>query len=701
MMSKKMAAISLSGDLPKKAPEREAYTASTSSAAEVQCNDAPLYWVDTDGQGCGDYHRDHFCTPDGKTGYGWNPKWGSISHYASNGRDAFQACCQCGGGSAPVSTRPATKCAHGYAYSHEGWWDNWHTLHSPYGKVKHEHFVSTTECAAECTKTYGCVGYTLFQNQVCWLYHSFGGPVIHDKSVACTSQTYQPPVTAAPPTYHGKPTTSGYAPPGRQPLPRKPAGTGNYPADIMTCGVTPALKTNYMDCELYNKISDRVQRMLEALRGIELWTSSDGLTTPYGDYAGCILRVAGHDFMDFKKDVGGGADGCVDFTDPDNNGLQKCLTGEYASYTSRPGYGGYSPSGYSYSDNRGLLDAYQDVCDSVSLADFFVIAAEAVMMSTRRLSLDVFVQPIYGKDPSWYVNNQEFLEPLGNNLPGTSFSPMGFDFSNGFMYGRTTRTQCPICTPSASTNCNTPLPAPEGGCAENKRVFIENLGMTWEETTAIMGVHTLGQAKKGNSGYDGWWSDVNNSQRMNNNYYISLAMKGWTPQTQDNNKSLWIRSDDWANPTMVEMMLDTDICLAHQSDTARNELEKKKNANGARFCCNWWKNESSALCGYRETGVPSTWSQSKCCDPPHTNLNGDISFTNCQSDPTQLSGIGADAVLKYAFNEFDWMVDFEKSWRKATSVGQHHGGLKMLRPKTNGRICNNGHQRDYRSQGHV
>ena len=40
--------------------------------------------------------------------------------------------------------------------------------------------------------------------------------------------------------------------------------------------------------------------------------------------AACILRLAGHDFMDFRNNDGvtsGGADGCINFNDADNMGL--------------------------------------------------------------------------------------------------------------------------------------------------------------------------------------------------------------------------------------------------------------------------------------------------------------------------------------------------------------------------------------------
>lgn len=73
------------------------------------------------------------------------------------------------------------------------------------------------------------------------------------------------------------------------------------------------------------------------------------------DFAGCIVRMAGHDMMDFDPTAPagqqGGVDACIDFTDPDNAGLSFCI--------------------------QQLQPAYSHVCHKMSLADFMVIAAEA------------------------------------------------------------------------------------------------------------------------------------------------------------------------------------------------------------------------------------------------------------------------------------------------------------------------------------
>lgn len=52
-------------------------------------------------------------------------------------------------------------------------------------------------------------------------------------------------------------------------------------------------------------------------------------------------------------------------------------------------------------------------------------------------------------------------------------------------------------------------------------------------TAAISGAHTIGQAKKENSGFDGTWSDGPNQDKFNNDYYRSLILKGWAPHTID------------------------------------------------------------------------------------------------------------------------------------------------------------------------
>jgi len=65
--------------------------------------------------------------------------------------------------------------------------------------------------------------------------------------------------------------------------------------------------------------------------------------------------------MDYRNTNGvesGGSDGCVNFNDGDNAGLASCIT------------------------SSTVNTVYQNYCDLVSLADFIVITAEALMSRT-------------------------------------------------------------------------------------------------------------------------------------------------------------------------------------------------------------------------------------------------------------------------------------------------------------------------------
>ena len=92
-------------------------------------------------------------------------------------------------------------------------------------------------------------------------------------------------------------------------------------------------------------------------------TASD---CPQADWAGCVLRMAGHDFMDFANGQGG-SDACTDMADADNGGLSACLAnGEHGI---------------------SLQEVYQNYCTSVSLADFLVTGLCKSVFSNHYISL--------------------------------------------------------------------------------------------------------------------------------------------------------------------------------------------------------------------------------------------------------------------------------------------------------------------------
>eukprot|EP00913_Durusdinium_trenchii_P028556 g26783.t1 len=256
------------------------------------------------------------------------------------------------------------------------------------------------------------------------------------------------------------------------------------------------------------------------------------------DWAGCVLRIAGHDFMDYvKKDGRGGSDGCLDLSEAR---LQRGVGEGAATGTAHPRpWPVVGPS-------DGVR--YVDFCEKVSLADFVVMAANAVIKSTR----------------------EEVLKKYPTRKP--------FDLKSVFRYGRTTLKRCSWAVGR--------LPNPENSCADVKKVFVNHMGLSWKEAAALMGVHTLGRGHKGNSGYDGWWSDSKNSRMFNNDYFVSLGAKGWGPDKKVGGnamKNQWVRVDKGLKKeerTGKEMMLNTDMCLVWTNDGS-GKVDMILGSNGA------------------------------------------------------------------------------------------------------------------------
>jgi hypothetical protein len=319
--------------------------------------------------------------------------------------------------------------------------------------------------------------------------------------------------------------------------------------------------------------------------------------------------MAGHDFMDFHQGTGG-ADACTDMSDPDNAGLAACLhTGEHGV---------------------SLISAYQEHCTEVSLADFLVIAAEAVMTATR--------DNVLSADPS--------------------ASPV--NFRSQFRYGRTTATSCDFASGR--------LPNPENGCGDVEKVFVNSLGLDWAGATALMGVHTLGRARVENSGYDGWWSDPENSRRFNNNYFVVMYAKGWRAERAvagNRNKNQWTRSDIGAthqsNPASKEMMLDTDLCLAFDENGRDISAQTDRccawaGANGLRTII---QNNGGEYCGSNQVPRQFGAQRNQCCG----GTNNDC------GNARNANGRGAGAVRRFAESDSAWINAFHTAWKKVTENG--------------------------------
>jgi len=391
------------------------------------------------------------------------------------------------------------------------------------------------------------------------------------------------------------------------------------PHVFVPCHGNPAslTKTQCMTNETYQAIIDSVQAQYKAVDDRKC--RMGGHRCAQADWAGCVLRMAGHDMMD-HKDGWGGSDACVDMSDGDNGGLAECLIrGE---------------------SGQSIQMSYEQFCDSVSLADFLVIAAEAVMDITRKQATDQLV---------------------------------GMPFIDNFKFGRETK------TPMTCRYEKHRLPNPRLGCEELDRVFVDNMGLNKRETVALLGVHTLGKAEPRFSGFDGWWSDAANSRKFNNNYYISIIAKGWEPVALNNGEFQWNRSDmrKWVKN---EMMLDTDMCLAF-GDAKGNSLHTYPPESDR--CCGYVHsrhqrdgNMSEVVrlnrgdyCGQAWNGPLSPRDEhANCCQLTMPNNTWQMRSCGKRSDFPQ-GGWDTASVIEFSANETVWLDEFMLAWNKATELG--------------------------------
>jgi len=410
--------------------------------------------------------------------------------------------------------------------------------------------------------------------------------------------------------------------------------TWQSPYFLMSCNGTQALTTATMTLDDYDSIVSKFESLYE-----QLPTTCNATYCPQADWAGCVLRMAGHDFMDYA-DGEGGSDACIDMEDIDNAGLGQCLyVGEFGV---------------------SMADAYADFCTTISLADFVVVAAEAIMNISRQHVLD--------DDPS----------------------RSAIDFRSLFKYGRTTALSCSFA--------HGRLPNPENSCSAVNLTFVQRMGLSWGQAAALMGVHSLGRAKVENSGYDGWWSDYNNSRKFNNDYYVSVLLKGWGPETNisgNPSKNQWKRIDQGVDEALLgkEMMLNTDMCFAYtMDDDGAVELDAATAVENDCTCA-WFAatrlTESAALynndqfCG--GTYVPGETSfgdqRGMCCgDDFWPDERGRVTDEQVAADcglVIDLKGPAVNEMARFANSEDIWLNDFLRAWKTATTNG--FTSLRMLK----------------------
>jgi catalase (peroxidase I) len=208
------------------------------------------------------------------------------------------------------------------------------------------------------------------------------------------------------------------------------------------------------------------------------------------------------------------------------------------------------------------------------------------------------------------------------------------------------------------------------------------MGLNWDQTAALMGVHSLGRAHLDFSGYVGFWSDAESARRFDNDFYLSILAKGWQPETTSAGKHQWGRSDAGnitSSPRGKEMMLNTDLCLAYTSgvrDFAKDESERTELKAEEHNCCAWTrlndirqavdKYYHGEYCGKHQF---CTFDTNHISTPTCRSLCCEKGVRDCNDFFMGGQGPAFRAVKSFASDELQWLRTFVDAWRKATENG--------------------------------
>jgi hypothetical protein len=455
-------------------------------------------------------------------------------------------------------------------------------------------------------------------------------------------------------------------------------------SDLVNCTsgdgelISPVLKTQEMTLADYDEVVKAINDSY-----VNLVQDCNFTDCMQATWAGCVVNLAAHDFMDFRSDQSqgdgqyvpsGGSDGCISLTDAGNEGLIDCfngttvleqmMSGDVAEKTVLP----------------GLVQIYnKEFCSRISLADFVVIAAEAVINITR--------QPVLNSEKNPYI----IRKPI--------------DFRSQFKFGRTTATSCDDSIGF--------MPNPQKGCDAVNASLVSNLGLTWNQSAALMGARI----------FDGRYAGYGSASRLfNNDYYVSLVTKGWAPVhglADDPDKTQWLRTDLGADiDAGLEGRLDSDMCLYHYmfDDLVYDEElypDSKLNAKAAEVqnCkCAWTrvsdfleaieKYNGGEFCGSKtyypvledlgfgavgHMGQPTqntlqfAKQRASCCGirPPDQQLPLMEPSIDCGL-PSKPLGKAAAAIKIFANSEEAWIDSFVEAWGVATTKREDIGEMSDL-----------------------
>jgi hypothetical protein len=338
---------------------------------------------------------------------------------------------------------------------------------------------------------------------------------------------------------------------------------------------------------------------------------------PRAEFIGCVVRFPGNDMESYPTEDGqhfGGADGCWE----NSRGLFECSSGNVLS----------------------LLDAYRDVCSRVSLGDFAVIAAEALMAFTATSPTEATNS--FKKNFMWGRSTRKdcghMATPKLKKLPKSAtgcerLTELYIDrIYSGYDYPMTS-IRSSMCT---GTNCTAaPFAHGKEGMHEYK-----NMSKAWYLTAAISGMRTMALAKSPKSGKDSL-PVMQDSLSFDNGYLKTMLSDG-------------PRFDNGYYKAMVNAGVSERPCRLLCADSPF-PWEKK---------CTW---------GLTCSGCAE-------CDASPALALSRTAEESAVCDAAKFLQPHALAVQQFAKDEGAWLQAFMEGWWVGTTNAQ--GGLHFLMPPT-------------------
>ena len=429
-----------------------------------------------------------------------------------------------------------------------------------------------------------------------------------------------------------------YDPPSVVNLRRLVTSTGS------SCPGGAATVTAHMDEALYDHMADAV---------VAVYTDHTDMcmagNCPRAEFMGCVVRFPGNDVISYTTEDDthfGGADGCWE----NSRGLFSCSRGQVLS----------------------LLDAYRGVCSKVSLGDFAVIAAEALMAFTatspgeasaafkknfmfgrrctslahaHRVTLPsapllstpnppLPTQPIQSPHPPLCSTREECEKASPKKLPNAATGCDGLSklfighIYSGYDYPMTS-IRSSICS---GTNCK---PATFAHGKEGDHEY-NNMSKAWYLTAAIAGMRTLENAQSPNS--------VEGSSPVDSGYLKTMLSDG-------------PRFDNGYFKAMVNAGVSERPCRL-LCEGSPFPWEKK---------CSWGLTCSGCSQCDESTALAAALALSRSTDA-----------SDC--DAAKFLQPHALAVQQFAKDESAWLQAFMEAWWIGTTNAQ--GGLHFLMPPT-------------------